>query len=333
MPEHFPGVNQKIQEYALRILNGENPDDVLEGADAFRPGVEAAVAEYREKKGKELEKQDNQIFLETIQNPVLSEENIKKRQEEDNEKIEALRAELTKSDPFVHKEVFEGAGEDYAQGVHIYNTFMNIGKGISEGLKESFDPKVQQYVNEIRSGKSKEYVLGGAQKSLVEAVEKELAKDDIEQFEEQAGLEKVHGLESIKNMFNEIVGEYYFFTHQTDEETAESIYNSNFEVSPGTGISSTMTPSSVDALINQIERQIQGDSHRGYKGMFIVAVPRAILDAQQIRNKADAFESLLLESPDYGKNGNSNLIVPNEYNLGYLQGEDFYYNKELVKKK
>lgn len=45
MSEYFPGVNQKIQEYALRILNGENPDDVLEGADVFRPAVEAAVAE------------------------------------------------------------------------------------------------------------------------------------------------------------------------------------------------------------------------------------------------------------------------------------------------
>lgn len=94
MSEHFPGVNQKIQEYALRILNGENPDDVLEGADAFRPGVEAAVAEYREKQKENLESLNDEGKEVTKENPVISEEAVEQRQKDDQEKIESLQVQL-----------------------------------------------------------------------------------------------------------------------------------------------------------------------------------------------------------------------------------------------
>jgi hypothetical protein len=338
MSEHFPGAQAKVEEYALRIINGENPDDVLQGADAFRPGVEAVVLAYKEKKNTELKKQDSEEgpVVEDVPNPVLSEEAIEKREQDDKQKIEALHEELKKDlanekpDPFAHKEV-EGVGEDFKQGAQIYNTFMNIGKGISEGMKQAFDPKVQQYVDEIRSGKSKEYVLGGAPKSMVDAVEKELAKDGSENTIEQEDLEKVHGIENMKSVFEAVGKTHYLFTHQTGEDTAKNIYNSNFQVSLGTGISSTLSWVGPDNALNQIQRQINGDAHRGYKGMFVVAIPKELLDQPgTMRNKAEALELILSESPDYGKDGNPNIVIPSEYNLGYLQGEDFYFNKKLV---
>lgn len=198
----LPGTVEKVNEYALRILNGEDPESVLSGADAFRPLVESAVADYQEKKKAELESKESEgeMVPERTQELVITEEKITERQKEDEEKIQAIREDLVAvTDPLAHMEAYEGAGEDHKQGVQIYNTLMDIGKGLSEGMKEAFDPKVQQYLDEIRSGKSKEYVLGGASKSMVDAVEKELAKNIKEGTVEQKGnnIEKTKDFESL----------------------------------------------------------------------------------------------------------------------------------------
>ncbi len=94
MSEHFPGVNQKIQEYALRILKGENPDYVLEGADVFRPGVEAVVAEYKEKQKENIKSLNSEGLEFRMENPVISKEMVEQRQKADKEKIEVLQAQL-----------------------------------------------------------------------------------------------------------------------------------------------------------------------------------------------------------------------------------------------
>ena len=52
----LPGTIEKAKEYAIRIINGENIDAVLKGAEVFRAQVEALVAEYESKNetGKEI---------------------------------------------------------------------------------------------------------------------------------------------------------------------------------------------------------------------------------------------------------------------------------------
>lgn len=213
--------------------------------------------------------------------------------------------------------------QEHQDATAIYNTFVDLGNALSAGLAENFDPKIVQYVAEIKSGKSKEYVLGGAPKSMIEAVERELAK------EQHTDLEKVTGIEAIQAKILAIADTHYIFTHQTDEAVAKNIFESNFEVSPGTGITSTMTWQSGEGAVNQIQRQLDGDAHRGYKGMFVLVIPKQLLENGS-RNKGEALEDMLLESPEYGKDGNPNLIIPKEYNFGYLQGEDLYINKLFV---
>lgn len=93
----LPGTLAKVNEYAVRILNGEDPDFVLDGAETFRPLVEAAVLKYKEKKQAELEKQDIEWetpLLEALPNPILSEDKIEKREQDDKQKIEVLQAQL-----------------------------------------------------------------------------------------------------------------------------------------------------------------------------------------------------------------------------------------------
>ncbi len=131
----------------------------------------------------------------------------------------------------------------------------------------------------------------------------------------------------MKSVFENIAQSHYLFSHQTSEDTAQKIYHGSFEVSPGTGISSTLTWVGAESLLNQVQRQLAGDSHRGVKGMVVIAVPKVVLDTEGIRNKAEALENMLLESTEYGKNNNPNLVIPNEYNFGYLEGSTFYYKK------
>lgn len=250
----LPGTVEKVNEYALRILNGEDPESVLNGADAFRPLVESAVADYQEKKKAELESKESEgeMVPERTQEPVITEEKITERQKEDEEKIQEIREDLgAVPDPLAHMEAYEGAGEDHKQGVQIYNTLMDIGKGLSEGMKEAFDPKVQQYLDEIRSGKSKEYVLGGASKSMIEAVEKELAKgsvestaENIKEFESLSGKDIAEFLKTIERVPNApegYTGKVYMFiinpeilksSSYADLQIGETIYYENAKGEP-----------------------------------------------------------------------------------------------------
>jgi hypothetical protein len=166
--------------------------------------------------------------------------------------------------------------------------------------------------------------------------EEKLAKEQeqINSLREQLGAiskdAKFEGVENMAPIIEAIGKTHYLFTHQTEEGTAKSIFESTFHVSPGTGIASTMTWLGSEGVVNQIERQLQGDSHRGYKGMLIVAIPKEILDQQGGRNKAEALSDYLLESPEYGKDGNSDLVIPKEYNLGYLEGNVLHVSNSFI---
>jgi hypothetical protein len=92
----LPGTVAKVNEYTLRILNGEDPNSVLDGADAFRPLVENAVAQYKEKKKSELELEETEgeTIPETTFEPTVSTDEITEREREDEIKIKELQNEL-----------------------------------------------------------------------------------------------------------------------------------------------------------------------------------------------------------------------------------------------
>ncbi len=133
----------------------------------------------------------------------------------------------------------------------------------------------------------------------------------------------------MKSVIEKIGKTHYLFTHQTEESVAQKIFNEEFHTSPGNGISGTMSWLGSEGVINQIQRQLQGDAHRGYKGMFLVAIPKELLDTGS-RNKADALEEYLMDHETYGKYGNGDIYIPKEYNLGYLQGSVLHVNPAFV---
>lgn len=239
---------------------------------------------------------------------------------------------------------------------------------------QTLNPKIDEYVERIKSGASKVGTLQGLPQSWISAVEEKLGgtpeaspqeeleaaapvipieavpdpeivvkqkeekltkeQEQIDSLREQLGIisktSQFEGLENIKAVLEKVGQTHYLFTHQTEEGVAQDIFNSQFHVSPGTGISSTMTWLGPETVLNQIQRQMDGDAHRGYKGMLIVAVPKELLDKQGGRNKAEALSDYLLESPEYGKDGTSDLVIPKEYNLGYLQGSALKVSSNFV---
>ncbi len=330
----LPGTVEKVNEYALRIVNGEDPDFVLDGADAFRPLVESAVAQYQEKKKKELE--EDEVVSESNPGVIFSEEKIAQREKEDQKNIEVLREDLGAVgpvDPFAHMEAHEGSSEEHKDAVQIYNAFMNIGKGISEGLEAAFDPKVQQYVNEIRSGKTREYVLGGAPKSMVDAVEKELAKGSEENNSEEKGV-YIENLEELHSKLSDLSKDYYFLTHQTHSDFAEKINKEDF-LFQGGGLNTTTLAQGPDGITLSLKKMEEGESHRNSDSMVIFAVPKKEFKeyyekegSENRRFEPDGFSEMLIENKlgEISKSGS--LRIPHEYVLGiYEKGKGFLFNK------
>ncbi len=225
-------------------------------------------------------------------------------------------------------------------------------ESVLQGLSPSFISAVEKKISHESGGNSKENDLSISQTTLQEKTEDQMVlrqqkeNDRLDKIEELRTLlgankntlenlgdstEAYDGIENIKQVIENVGATHYLFTHQTDESTARSIFESQFHVSPGTGISSTMTWLGADGVVNQIERQLKGDAHRGYKGMAIVAIPKEVLDAVGVKSKADALEQYLMEHPSYGQNGSADLFIPKEYNLGYLEGSVLNVDKNFVK--
>jgi hypothetical protein len=233
--------------------------------------------------------------------------------------IDAVESKISSQSPV------QGKTEEQKK-VDQIKDFFDLGD--MSNIVSAQEQKFQDYADRIKNGEPKEKVLQGLPKSMTDSVERIL---NSESEIKKVTIEKITGVENMKHMVLEVGKTHYLFTHQTDEGTAKKIFESNFEVSPGTGINSTMTRLGSDMVINQIERQIGGDSHRGYKGMFILAVPKEIIDALPGYDKSDAFEDYLLQSVDYGKDGNPNIVIPDKFNFAYLQGEDLFVNQAFDK--
>lgn len=322
MSEHFPGAQAKIQEYITRIQNGEDKEFVLQGVGpAFRDPVEEALKGFE----KSTEEIQEDVFDETV-----SSEMITQRKEEDDKKIEALRQELNVSsepDMFEHK---KPEWDDYGhqQAVGIYNTFMNIGKGLSEGLKEAFDPKVQQYVDEIKSGKSKDYVLSGAPASIVEAVEKQLAQNERGSTLEQK--QQRESLEVLKEKLEVLSKEYYFLTHQTYVDFAEKINKEDF-LFQGGGLNTTTLSQGPEGILLSLQKMEEGESHRNSDSMVIFAIPKKEFNDYSGGRKfgPDEFSEMLIDTKLEEISKSGSLRIPHEYVLGvYNKGEGFAFNTQ-----
>lgn len=87
--EKLPGIESKADQYAIRIINGEKIEDVLEGAEVFRSEVEARIKQYEEKKSAERTAEENDGLPQSTQT-------IEQRITDDNTKIEELRNQLSK---------------------------------------------------------------------------------------------------------------------------------------------------------------------------------------------------------------------------------------------
>ena len=93
-----------------------------------------------------------------------------------NEKIEDLKQEAGKEFNLTEKKQYEWDDSNHKVSVDIYNELMNVAKGAALGFNEDSIRKIDQYADEIKNGKSKQYVLDGLSKAMIDAVEKKLAE-------------------------------------------------------------------------------------------------------------------------------------------------------------
>lgn len=317
--EQLPGVTKKAQEYATRINAGEDINKVLEGAETFRPLVEALVEKKENNKSASLDdipsrKEDSDI-------------DIQKRIAVDNEKVAVLTDEI--SDLFAHKQS-DWNDPDHQQAIGIYNTMMNIGKGISEGLKEAFDPKVQQYVQEIRSGKPKAYVLSGAPKSIVDAVEKQLLEESTrEQSGENLEIPR-ETIEELRNDLEKLSQDYYFLTHQTYVDFAKKINTEGFSFQGG-GLNTTTLAQGVEGITLSLQKMEAGESHRNSDSMVVFAIPKKEYAQYAGERKfgPDEFADMLLDTKLDEVQKSGSLRIPHSYILGvYEKSKGFLPNKK-----
>ncbi len=123
---------------------------------------------------------------------VRVDEEKKKRKEEtkrtEQSQIEDLRNKLGATMPNENTEKPDFGGDEQLEG--IYNTMTNIAGGAKEGLQNDFERKIQKYVDEIQSGKDKEYVLSGIPEKWRKIVEERLAAESTSLSKEQKEVKK-----------------------------------------------------------------------------------------------------------------------------------------------
>lgn len=397
VPESWIRETKKILEAKGYLVVEDSPGmprDNIEQSDLSTEQINSQIETAKESFLNETDQvieQSSHIGI-TLPESVIQEA---KQEIRFDEQISELKKETASEFDKISKKEYQWNDTEHKDGIDKYNMMVDIANGASEGLRDGFSEKINQYVREINNGQSKDKVLQGLPQSFIDAVESKIGSqspvqgkteeqrkvnqikdffdlgdmsnivsaqeqkfrdyadrikngepkekvlqglpksmtDSVERILnseseiKKVTIEKITGVENMKHMILEVSKTHHLFTHQTDEGTAKKIFESNFEVSPGTGINSTMTWLSNDMLVNQIQRQLEGDSHRGYKGMFIIAVPKEIIDTLPGNNKADVLEDYLLESPDYGRNGNPKIVIPEKFNFAYLQGEDLFVNQ------
>ncbi len=225
--KNLSGSEQKINEYTERIRNGEDAGKVMEGLGSFmRDAIEKKllqqenlqntetkdlaiipsqyeglnsealdfiweVPEYLDPEKTKQEKERKTNALTYLREQEKGMEQKEERKAGDQKKIEKIREELGLSK--IEKRDFKG--DEQLEG--IYDTLQNIAGGAKEGLQEDIERKIEKYINEIKSGKDKEYVLGGIPEKWRAIVEDRLAleKIGVEQKEVKKNFDSLSDME------------------------------------------------------------------------------------------------------------------------------------------
>ncbi len=198
------GSEQKVNEYVERIRGGENKESVTQGLPAFfRDAIEKRllleqdrkseqkeiaiippqysgldsesldfiwdIPEYLDPEKTKEEKDRKQRAISYLKRQEEENKQKENQRKEDQKKIEKIREELN----LPKKEKPNFGNDEQLEG--IYDTMQNIAGGAKDGLRDDFERKVQKYVDEINSGKDKEYVLQGIPEKWRKIVEEKLA--------------------------------------------------------------------------------------------------------------------------------------------------------------
>lgn len=140
----------------------------------------------------------------------------------------------------------------------------------------------------------------------------------------QSDSSSLKGYDKIKTFITELSKDNYLYTHVTRNQDAKAIVDSNFVVSGGTGVSSTLSFLGKDSVLGQIDKLIKGEVvHRDTtnNSLVLIAVPKAVLDVNGIKEKAEALEIWLAENTVLNASGQ--FVIPNQFNAGYLNGDTF----------
>jgi hypothetical protein len=162
-----------------------------EGMDSETLDFIWTVPEYMDPEKTKSELERKAKVLEHLREKENVELVRKEKKEEEEKQIEKLRQELgvlpEKTEPKgpIEKKTVEHSFGDHEQAVGIYNTLVDMGNGALEGFKEDALRKIEQYTNDIKAGKDKEYVLGGAPESWRNEVERRLATEEDTKKEKQ----------------------------------------------------------------------------------------------------------------------------------------------------
>jgi hypothetical protein len=136
------------------------------------------------------------------------------------------------------------------------------------------------------------------------------------------------GEANIHDYISSLSQDNYLFSHVTTEGNARSITEGGMSISPGTGISSTLSQLGASSVNGQITRLMNGEVvHRdtNNNSLAIISVPKAEIDAMSGKDVAEKFENWLAENGHINKEGK--YAIPQEFNAGYLSGDSFITNK------
>jgi len=333
-----PFVNGAVEEASTQLAQNivdkytVNPDiDVMEGvADAAIVGsamtggistVGNIIQPQAKSRLQELETAQKEAIA-AVNNPEVSEqakEGLNAVLEANNQEIETIQKESEELSSKLSPEQkiqAEGLSTQIDQLDAVIND-----PAISEEVKATIEPQREALETQLVDVLTAVPVNEAVQETIVPEPT-QTTETEVESVTEP---KSIQGKDNIKNHVEELGNDNYLFTHVTTEKDAKGINENGFNISLGTGVSSTLSSLSPNGVNNQIERLINGEVvHRdtNNNSMSVIAVPKSVLDGEtSVQDKAEALENWLAENTAMNEDGT--LSIPKEFNAGYLSGDRF----------
>lgn len=211
-----PG-EQKINEYVQRINSGESMDGILDGLpDSIQKSIKERVSLSSTDS---ISNDNNEVIIPTHlrdqpaevleemwqltlnSNPEIARKQIAERQRIIDKRRYEEEQEQKVRDSEVTNQIRDRLGLTYEEKLEeqlsgIKDVMDGIARGAREGLKDSFEENVSKYVEQIRNGQSRERVLEGLPKTMIDEVERRLSGNESV----QVGLSKTEIADLIKSV-------------------------------------------------------------------------------------------------------------------------------------